>query len=112
MDTNFLITAIKFKIPFLQELKGDELFIVDKTKYELEKLIKGGNASDKQLAKIALELISKNKIKIIRSEKEDSVDKTLEKLHGYIIATQDKELKDKLKGKIIVIRAKKKLELR
>ncbi|MBU2640134.1 MAG: hypothetical protein KKG75_05530 [Nanoarchaeota archaeon] len=112
LDTNFLISVLKFKIDFLSELQGEELYIVDKTKNELEKLIKGEKGKDKERAKIILQLIDKNKIKQISSKKEDSVDATLAKLKGYIIATQDKELKKRIRGKKLIIRAKKKLEIR
>ena len=40
LDTNFLISCLKFKIDFLGELSSDQLFIVDKTKQELESLKK------------------------------------------------------------------------
>lgn len=111
-DTNFLISAIKFKINFLEELEGEELFIVDKTENELKKLIKGGKAQDKQRAAIVLALIKKKEIKKLESKEEETVDDTLARLEGYVIATQDKELKTRIKGKKLIIRAKKKLELR
>lgn len=111
-DTNFLISAIKFKIFFLEELEGNELFIVDKTEDELEKLIKGGKTQDKQRAKIVLALLKKKKIKKIVSKPNETVDDTLARLKGYVIATQDKELKTRIKGKKLIIRAKKKLEIR
>ena len=112
LDTNFLVSCLKFKIDFLDELKGEELYIVDKTKTELEKLIKGGKGKDKERAKVILALIKKNKIKEIKSKEQDYVDDTLAKLNGYVIATQDKELKKRIKAKKLIIRAKKKLEIR
>jgi rRNA-processing protein FCF1 len=111
LDTNFLISCLKFKIDFLKELQGDELFIVDKTRGELEKLIKGGKAQDKQRAKLSLMILKKKKIKIIKSKEKETVDDTLARLKNYIIATQDKELKKRIKGKKLIIRAKKKLEI-
>lgn len=112
LDTNFLISALKFKIDFLSELEGNQLYIVDKTKNELEKLIKGGKAQDKQRAKIILALIKKKKFKKISSKINETVDDKLASLKDYIIATQDKELKKRIKGKKLIIRAKKKLEIR
>ncbi|MAF50961.1 MAG: hypothetical protein CMH64_02615 [Nanoarchaeota archaeon] len=109
LDTNFLISCLKFKIDFLTELTGEEIFIVDKTIEELEKLIKGGKAKDKERAKIILALIKKNKIKELKSKEEETVDDTLARLENYTIATQDKELKKRIKGKKLIIRAKKKL---
>lgn len=110
-DTNFLVSCLKFNISFLEELEGDELFIVDKTKEELEKLIKSGKTKDKQRAKIILALLNKRKIKKIKSKEIETVDDALARLKGYIIATQDKNLKKRVKGKKLIIRAKKKLEI-
>ena len=110
-DTNFLVSCLKFHIQFLEELEGEELFIIDKTNEELEKLIKGGKTQDKQRAKIILALLNKKKIKKIKSEKTETVDDALARLKGYIIATQDKNLKKRIKGKKLIIRAKKKLEI-
>ena len=112
LDTNFLITCLKFNIRFIEELEGNELFIIDKTENELEKLIKGGKGKDKERAKIILQLIKLKKIKQIRSKKEESVDDTLSGLSDYVIATQDKELKKRIMGKKLIIRAKKKLEIK
>ena len=112
LDTNFLISCLKFKIDFISELEGNELFIVDKTKNELEKLIKGKNAKDKQRAKIILAIIKKKKIKEISTKVGETVDDKLASLKDYIIATQDKELKKRIKGKKLIIRAKKKIEIR
>jgi len=112
LDTNFLVSALKYKISLFDELTGEELFIVDKTKHELEKLIKGKKASDRQRAKIILALLKRKKIKEIKSKKEETVDDTLARLKNYVIATQDKELKRRISGKLLIIRAKKKLEIR
>ncbi|MBS3157206.1 hypothetical protein J4442_03475 [Candidatus Woesearchaeota archaeon] len=111
-DTNFLISCLKFKIYFLEELEGNELFIIDKTEDELKKLIKGGKTQDKQRAAIILALIDKKNIKKLKSKKEETVDDALARLNNYVIATQDKELKTRIKGKKLIIRAKKKLEIR
>lgn len=112
LDTNFLITCLKFNIRFLEELEENELFIIDKTKNELEKLIKGGKGKDKERARIILQLIKLKKIKQIKSKKEESVDDTLSRLNDYVIATQDKELKKRIIGRKLIIRAKKKLEIK
>ncbi len=111
-DTNFLISALKYKIRFFEELEGHELYIIDKTEKELEKLIKGGKAQDKQRAKIILALINKKKIRKLKSKKEETVDDALSRLNTYVIATQDKELKTRITGRKLIIRAKKKLEIR
>jgi len=103
LDTSFLISAIKYKIDFLNELKGHELVILEPIKIELEKLIKGKKKGNLE-AKIALELIEKNKIKIKKTDIKEADDALANE--NEIVATQDKELKKRLK-KIITIRQKK-----
>ncbi len=109
LDTNFLIYCAKFKIDLFSEIdrlffEPYKLFVLDLTIKELEKLKPHG-----------LSLIKKyiEKIEIINS-KEKYVDTELTKLssEGYLIATQDLELKKKLKSSVIVIRQQKYLELR
>jgi rRNA-processing protein FCF1 len=110
LDTNFLIDCIRFNINIKSELVGNELFVLDLEKFEMEKIIERGTKESK-LAKTALEFVNKNKIKILESGEKD-VDESLIKYskEGYVIATHDRVLKNKLKksvSKIIFIRQKK-----
>ena len=108
-DTNFLLTTAKFNIDIFSELKRIcdfpyKLYILEKTIKELK---------GKKGAKLALDLI-REKVKIIKTKKEEDVDTLLLNLKNFIIATQDKALKKKLKEKkrkIITIRQKKYLNL-
>lgn len=110
-DTDFLLTAVRFKIDIFSELKKVcdfkyETYIVDKTLDELK---------EKKLNKVALGLLEKSKIKIIKTEKNKNVDNLLLGLKEGIVCTQDKALKKELKKqgrKIITIRQKKYLILR
>jgi len=88
-----------------------EIFVVDKTLEELEKLIKGNKEKDKKAAKLAKQLIKKNKVKIINTQGKN-VDEIIIKIKDKdtIVATQDKELRKKLKGDVIVLRQKKYLK--
>ena len=109
LNTNFLIDCIRFKIDLKAETMGNELFVLKPTLYEIERIIERGT-NESTLAKIALELIKKSKIKIIESEKE--VDESLLSFSkkGYAIATHDRALKSKLKeigAKLIYVRQKK-----
>lgn len=105
LDTSFLLTAIKYKIGIFDELKGNELIILDGVKRELENLIKEKKRG-KTEAKIVLSLLKKNKVKVKKGKK-DNVDDTIV-FEKEAVATQDKELKRRLKGrKIITIRQKK-----
>lgn len=108
LDTNFLMYCTKYKIDFFSEIDRIcefqyKLFVLDRTITELEKL------KPKEL-KLIKKLIEK--IEIIKTDG-SYVDKTLIKLssEGYIIATQDLELRNKLSYGIIVVRQKKYLEL-
>ena len=106
LDTNIILDTIKFKVDLFTELKricefNYTIAILDKTLKELE---------NKPNSKLALRLLKKKKIKIIKTNK-GYVDDLLFNLNeNYIIATNDKDLKRKLKKnnkKIITLRQKK-----
>ncbi len=110
LDTNFLITALKFKIDIFGEIEricdfNYEIAVLDKSLKELE---------NKPKEKLIKALIKSKKVKIIKTNTKDYVDDILASLEGgYIIATQDMGLRRRLKGKgIIFIRQKKYLELK
>ncbi len=109
LDTSFLIDAVKFKVDIFSELERIcdfqyEIAIVDKTLDELrgkpgEKLIK--------------DIIKKKEVYILQTSGGKYVDELLLALKqkDLIIATQDKNLKRRLKVPIITIRQKKYLIL-
>ena len=107
LDTNFLIYCANFKVDLFSEIERIchfpyKLKVLDATIKELEIVKPKG-----------LSLIKKfiEKLEVIKAE-DHYVDDELTNLSekGYIIATQDKELKDRLKGPVIVIRQKKYLQ--
>jgi rRNA-processing protein FCF1 len=110
LDTNFLIDCVRFNINFKTELAGNELFVVEPSLIELNKIVKRGT-KESRLAKIALEIVYKDvSIRVIKTE--DYVDESLLSYSkkGYAIATHDRILKKKLKelrAKIIYTRQKK-----
>lgn len=113
MDTNFLIEVVKNRIDLRKELDRIMEFpyktaVIEGTIRELEKIGKHAGR-DGERAKYAIS-IAKNSEKI---ESGEDVDKELEKIEDedMIIATQDRELKRKLKTRIIVVRQKKYLQL-
>ncbi|MAH03369.1 hypothetical protein CMI39_01130 [Candidatus Pacearchaeota archaeon] len=117
LDTNFIISCIRNKIDFFEEIKlmGIKIIIPKQVIDELNKIIN----SKKKLyfrenAKIALKLLEKNSFKEIDLKQKD-VDKGLiqfaKKNRNIIIATLDRELKNKIKNSKLVIRIKKKLEI-
>jgi len=117
LDTNFILTCVKQKIDFFENIKfmGMQILIPKQVIKEIEKV----SNSKKKLhfredAKLALKLLEKNSFKEI-DLKEKYVDKALiqfsEKNKDIIVATLDRELKKKIKTQKLVIRSKKKLEI-
>jgi len=106
LDTNFILTCIKQKIDFFEELRfmGFEIIIPDRVIDELKKL--------KQT--LALKLLEKNnfkKIILIGKDVDNSIINYAKKNPEILVATLDKELSNKLKNRKIIIRGKKKLEI-
>jgi rRNA-processing protein FCF1 len=106
LDTNIILDCLKFKIDLFKELERIcnfkyEIKILDKTLDELK---------NKKNEKLALKLIKQKNIKLINTQK-GYVDDLLFNLgENYVIATNDKALKTKLKSKnypIITLRQKK-----
>ena len=125
LDTNFLIYSAKQKIDYVDNIGeiilNPKLVILSSVLDELKRLRKTGkNLKDRDFCDLALDIlrhyINKKKIKVLETEGEDAdkviVDLT-SKYHDLIVATADRELKRKLKGKarILNIRGKRKLEL-
>lgn len=108
LDTDFIINCLKYKIDVLAELsrimdQPYEVCILDQTISELK---------GKPLEKLALAFIKS--LKVIETKKDKPVDELVFEQKDIIVATQDKELKEKLKKAkipIIFIRQKSYLKL-
>ncbi|MEM4230375.1 MAG: PIN domain-containing protein [Candidatus Pacearchaeota archaeon] len=124
LDTNFILTCIKQKIDFLQELIGNKLILPKQVIKELKKISEDKNkkSEERELAKTSLAFLEKFKDRFKEIELEKRfVDRGLELLaekgnkegRETIIATLDKELRRKLKGKVkfLIIVKRKKLEI-
>jgi len=116
LDTNFLLIPAQFKVDIFSEidrimLEKFQLYTLDKILDELTSIQKDTKQSqkNKKAAKLALQLIKAKKVSIIKTNQDKPVDDIIADLKGYIIATQDINLKRRLKTKIITLRAKKKL---
>ena len=116
LDTNFLIDAVKFKIDLkeIDELIGrNELIMLSSVERELEKISKGGSKAGR-FAKVALNLMKEQKMKILKSEiRPDNAMLELadEKI---LVATNDIELRRRLKTlgrKTIYLKSKKHLAI-
>lgn len=117
LDTNFIMAVGQFKIDIFSALANHQLYILDRTIEELNKIIKEQTLKHKKAAKLALSLIKAKKVKIIKTKSDKKVDDLIVEIaekNKYIVATQDKLLKQKLKQnkvKIITLRQKKYLIL-
>lgn len=114
LDTNFLLAISQFHIDIFSELERIcdfpySVYVLDKTVDELNKVLVG---KDKAAAKLALSII-KGRAKILKTKK-GYVDDILVRLAGKdtIIATQDRELKKRVKTSVITIKQKKYLVFR
>ncbi len=114
-DTNFCMVPFEFKVDIIDELnrimpEKFEILIPDLVIFELKK-ISEGKGKRAIAAKSALEFIKKFKIEKV--EKRGSVDDSIvyhAKERGYVLATQDKEMKKlarKLGVPVITMRQKK-----
>lgn len=111
LDTNFILTCVKQKIDFFEELKlmGMKIFIPIQVMRELKSM-----SVSNDNAQLALKLLEKNKFgELDLGEK--NVDKGLikfaEKNKDVYIGTLDRELKKKIINSKVVIREKKRLEV-
>ena len=117
LDTNFILTAIKNKIDFIEGVTflGLTPIVPEQVIAELEKIVESKKKLKfKDDARLGLKILSKKKIKKI-DLKNDYVDNGLiaysEQNKSAIIATMDKELKSKIPNQRLIIRAKKRLEI-
>ncbi|MCS7093615.1 MAG: hypothetical protein RMJ18_00260 [Candidatus Aenigmarchaeota archaeon] len=117
LDTNFLLDMIRFKINF-EDFYPDEkieFFVSSSTINEL-KSISNKKTKEGRLALVALKMIENDGIKVVDSMK-DRVDEDLIELaknKNFIVATNDKDLRKKLKInniKTICLKYKKRIEV-
>ena len=117
LDTSFIITCVKQKIDFFEDIKfrGLKIIIPKQVIEELKKLkIRGKKFHIRKNAELALRIIELNDFKEIDLG-EQRVDEMLIKMgnknKNIIVATLDREIKNRIKGPKIVIRGKKKLDI-
>ena len=110
LDTNFLLTMVRHKIHGFEEIKGKlpaKFYVLSRVMWEMD--IKAKN--DKKIkneVRIVKEILANNGVLEIDSKLED-VDAELVGLSKkYVVATNDKELRERIKsfgGKSIYIRS-------
>lgn len=106
LDTNFIITCVKQKLDFFEQLELMEFKIIipDEVISELNSL--------KEL--LALKILGKEKfekVKLNSKNVDNGIIKYAKENDGVLIATLDRAMKFRTKSKIVVIRGKKKLEV-
>ena len=121
IDTNFLMIPYMFKVDIFEEIKricnfSYELCIVEGSIDELNKIVKEQKGRNREAAKFGLSLIKGKHLKTLRKNQSKSVDDIIVQIadKDTIVATQDAELKKRLKGKNIpqiVLRQKKYLNI-
>ena len=117
LDTNIILTCIKQKIDFFDDLEnqGIKIIIPKQIIKEIEKLTKSKQKLRfREDAKLALKILEKNdfqKIDIGKGHVDKRIKLFADKYPKILIATLDKELQGKLKNSKVVIREKKRLEI-
>lgn len=121
LDTNFLFIPHQFKINIIVELEkllesAHELVISTAILNELKEIAKG-RGKDSVAARVALEGIKKQNIRVIETTEKDADSWIVEyctKNHGTIVCTNDIILRKKLKkanvgARLIVMRTRTKI---
>ena len=116
IDTNMLTAILEFKIDVFEEITKKlgkiEFLILEQTIEELEK-IKNTKGKEKKKAGFALKVLEKKKWRLEKIPNKNCDDALLELSEKAIVATNDKELKKRIKekgGEILFIRQKKFIE--
>ena len=98
LDTNFLLTSVRYKIHALQDISEripSEFFILSGTIGELDGLSRE-NKKLKTEANIVKQMLKSENIKSIQSTMENVDNELVSKSKEYIIATNDKKLRQKI----------------
>jgi len=117
LDTNFIITCIKQKIPFIEEIMNlipdAEIVVPEQVIMELEKAEKNKELKiiDRNAANLGLQL-TKNlrKIKLNKKYVDKGILEYVKDNPDAYVATLDKELKNQIRN-TISIRGKRKLAI-
>ena len=107
LDTNFLLIPGKSKVDVFAELRRfgkPELYTIDLVVEELKKLA-SGRGRDSRSARLALELIGKKDVGVLKSCAANA-DLELERLaseRDFAVCTQDRALQERLRREGVVV---------
>ncbi len=116
LDTNFILSCVRKKIYFFNEIKflGLKIIIPIQVIKELESLTSKGKTKFREESKLSLALLKKNsfeKIDLQIKNVDNGIVKFAKEHEDYIIATLDKEIQEKIKNNKLIIRGEKKLDI-
>lgn len=117
LDTSFILSAVKQKIDFFHELEttGFKILIPDLVLREIETISKSNkNGSRGENAKLAMKIIKKGKyekIKLPGKRVDESIIRLAKSDSEIVVATLDREIKNKIKNSKLVIRQRKRIEI-
>ena len=109
LDTNFLLTMVRYKIHGLAGIKENvpaKFFVLSGTIDELVGLSKSNKKIKKEFILVE-KMLEVNKVEGIKSQMSSVDDELVKKSDEFIIATNDKELRKKIKafgGKSIYVK--------
>lgn len=112
LDTNFIVAPFQLSVDVFDELERlypyGEVYTLDDVIQEAKSIESG------KYRELVVKLVNTQDIEVLETEGEGSVDDLLVELADeYVIATNDKELKERLLGKdaeVVIIRSKNHLE--
>lgn len=116
LDTSFILSCIRKKIDFSEKIKfmGLKILIPIQVIGELTKISGGGKTRFMEEAKLALFILKKNKfseIDLNNKNVDNGIIKIAKENKEYIIATLDREIKNKTNNQKLVIRGETELEI-
>jgi len=116
LDTNFILSCVRKKIDFFNEINflGLKIIIPIQVIKELENLTSKGKTKFRDEAKLSLALLKKNsfeKVDLQIKNVDNGIVKIAKEREDYIIATLDKEIQKKIKNNKLIIRGEKKLDI-
>jgi rRNA-processing protein FCF1 len=122
LDTNFIMLCSQFNVDIFSGIErvcdfNYGLYVLDKTIDELKDIIKNQKGKHKAAANAALQLLEIKNVKAIKTDSLKHTDDVIVDYSikvGYIVATQDKDLKRRLINhglSVIILKQKKTLAI-
>ncbi len=119
LDSNFIITCVRQKIDFFEQIEnlGFEIIVPEQVMKEIEKLTRHGKSLKlREQAELSLKILKVSKegfrkVKMKSRNVDNGIKKFADANPQAIIATLDRELKKRTSNQKLVIRDKKKIEV-